>query len=232
MIRARLCRTLRTVDGTLRLEAEFEVAAGEAVVLLGRSGAGKTTLLRMLSGLLPPEEGRVEAWGRVWTDSAAGVHLPPGARGLGFMFQDYALFPNMSVAENLSFALKPGQDPAIVGELLDLVELAGLRERRPAQLSGGQQQRAALARALVQRPRLLLLDEPLSALDWETRRRLQAELREARRRFGTTMVVVTHDPAEVRRLGDRALVLEEGRIARSGPPAAVLAALGLAEDAT
>lgn len=229
MIRARLCRTLRTVDGPLRLAAEFEVAPGEAVVLLGRSGAGKTTLLRMLSGLLSPEEGRIEAWGQVWADAASGVHLPPGSRSLGFMFQDYALFPNMTLEENLRFALKPGQDPAIVGELLDMVELAGLKERRPAQISGGQQQRAALARALVQRPRLLLLDEPLSALDWETRTRLQSELQEARRRFGTTMIIVSHDPAEVRRLADRVLVLEEGRISRSGPPAEVLIALGLGE---
>ncbi len=228
MIRARLQRTLRTVDGTLRLAAEFEVAAGEAVVLLGRSGAGKTTLLRMLSGLLPPEEGRIEAWGRVWTDTAEGIHLPPGSRSLGFMFQDYALFPNMTLEENLRFALKPGQDPAILGELLDMVELSGLRERRPSQLSGGQQQRAALARALVQRPRLILLDEPLSALDWETRTRLQAELHEARRRFGITMIIVTHDPAEVRRLADRALVLEEGRISRNGPPGEILSALGVA----
>ncbi|TPW20950.1 MAG: molybdate transport system ATP-binding protein [Elusimicrobia bacterium] len=227
MIRARLCRDLRTVDGTLRLAAEFEVRPGEAVALFGRSGAGKTTLLRMLAGLLAPEEGRVEAWGEVWTDAAAGVHVPPGARGLGFMFQDYALFPNMTVAENLRFALKPGQAPGIVGELLDMVELAGLSDRRPAQLSGGQQQRAALARALVQRPRLLLLDEPLSALDWETRGRLQSELREARRRFGTAMVLVTHDPAEMRALADRALLLEGGVISRSGPPDEVLAALGL-----
>ena len=227
MIRARLCRTLLTVDGSLRLAAEFEVRPGEAVALLGRSGAGKTTILRMLAGLLAPEEGRVEAWGEVWTDVAAGVHAPPGARGLGFMFQDYALFPNMTVAENLRFALKPGQAPAIVGELLDMVDLAGLSDRRPAQLSGGQQQRAALARALVQRPRLLLLDEPLSALDWETRARLQAGLLEARRRFGMSMVLVTHDPAEMRRLADRALLLEGGNISRSGPPDEVLAALGL-----
>ncbi len=107
MIRARLRRTLRTVDGSLRLAAEFEVAEGEAVVLLGRSGAGKTTLLRMLSGLLAPEEGRIEAWGRDWADTAEGVHLPPGSRSLGFMFQDYALFPNMTLEENLRFALKP-----------------------------------------------------------------------------------------------------------------------------
>lgn len=230
MIQARLCRTLRTVDGELRLAAEFEVASGEAVVLLGRSGAGKTTVLRMLSGLISPEEGRIEAWGQVWTDTAGGVHLPPGSRSLGFMFQDYALFPNMTLEENLRFALKPGQSPSIVEELLDMVALAGLRDRRPAHLSGGQQQRAALARALVQRPRLLLLDEPLSALDWETRTRLQAELQEARRRFGTTMIIVSHDPAEVRRLADRVLVLEDGRVSRSGPPAEVFRALGL-EDA-
>ena len=133
MIRARLVRTLRTVDGPLRLSAEFEVRPGESVALLGRSGAGKTTLLRMLAGLLVPEEGRVEAWGEVWTDTAAGVHRPPGARGLGFMFQHYALFPNMTLAENLRFALKPGQDPAIVGEP-QMMELSSLSDRRQAPL--------------------------------------------------------------------------------------------------
>ncbi len=128
------------------------------------------------------------------------------------MFQDYALFPNMTVEENLRFALRPGQDPRVVAELLELVELAALSGRYPATLSGGQKQRTALARALVQRPALLLLDEPLSALDPETRARLQAEVRALHARYGSTTLLVSHDREEVRRLAGRTLVLEKGKV--------------------
>ena len=209
---------LVTTEGPLELDASFELEEGRVGALLGRSGAGKTTILRAIAGLHRPKRGRIEVAGRVWFDSEAGVDLPPQERQAGFVFQDYALFPNMTVEENLRFALPRGADPAIIEELLAMTELAELRGRRPQRLSGGQKQRVALARALVPRPPLLLLDEPLSALDPETRQRLQDELKALHARFGTTTLLVSHDPAEVRRLAGTAFRLAAGRVSAAPLP--------------
>ena len=219
MIELSVRKTLHAASGNLVLQVEATLEAGRLVTLYGPSGAGKTTLLRMLAGLLTPDEGRIVVDGTVWLDTQRGINLPPQQRPVGLVFQDYALFPHMSVRENLLFAVPRGQDPHIVSELMEAVDLGALQHQRPATLSGGQQQRVALARALVQRPPLLLLDEPLSALDHTMRSQLQQYLLHAHRTYQLTTLLVSHDVSEILRLSDRMLMLEGGRLVRQGTPA-------------
>jgi molybdate transport system ATP-binding protein len=200
-----------------RLSSAFAVDAGEVVGLSGPSGSGKTTLLRVLAGLERPESGTLEMGDDVWVDVARGVFVPPQARRVGFVFQDQALFPHMSVRANVAFG---ADTPGIVDELLEATGSARLAARLPSSLSGGERQRVALARALARKPRLLLLDEPLSALDAATRRTLQDLLLSLHVRYKTTTVVATHDPGELRRLCSRAVYLDAGRVARTGAVAA------------
>jgi len=221
MIDFHLTKALHTAAGPRTLDVALTLAPGELVALSGPSGAGKTTLLRLLAGLSKPDGGFLTFDGQPWYDHARRQWLPPPQRPLGFVFQDYALFPNMTVRQNLAFAAEGQPDGRrIVGELLELLELTELAERRPAVLSGGQQQRVALARALARRPRLLLLDEPLSALDLPTRLRLQDALAEVHRQFKLTTILISHDPAEIARLADRVVELELGRVLRVEPPVA------------
>ncbi len=189
-------------------------------VLFGPSGCGKTTVLRCLAGLERPEAGLIRWGDETWFDAARGVHLPPQRRGIGYVFQDYALFPHLSVADNIGFGLHRldgAERRRRVGEVLERFGLAEQARRRPRQLSGGQQQRVALARALACRPRLLLLDEPLSALDPVLRGRLRAELLRHLGSFGIPVLLVTHDREEALALGDELVVMHEGRVAQSGP---------------
>ncbi|ETD01055.1 sulfate/molybdate ABC transporter ATP-binding protein [Rhodobacter capsulatus] len=208
-------------EGPFTLDVGLRAMAGEFLVLTGPSGAGKTTLLRLIAGLARPGRGRVAMAGQVWCDTARGIDLPVRARSLGFVFQDYALFPNMTAAGQIGFALHDLPRRARrdrVAELLDLAGLSGLATAFPAQLSGGQRQRLALVRALARQPKLLLLDEPLSALDPDTRARLQDQLRRLHDLFGATTLMTSHDPAEARRLADRVLRLEAGRLGAAPPP--------------
>lgn len=211
-------KQLQTADGPLELAIQADIAEGEFVTLFGKSGAGKTTLLRMLAGLADPDAGTLVVGDETWFDRARGIRRAAQQRKIGFVFQDYALFPNMSVRGNLEFALENQRDRAHVDELLALMELGALAQRRPAELSGGQRQRVALARALARRPRILLLDEPLSALDAETRLRLQDELLKLHRAFKLTTLLVSHDLGEVFKLSDRVLCIERGRVVRQGKP--------------
>jgi molybdate transport system ATP-binding protein len=210
--------------GGLTVEVALRVAEGEVLAVLGPNGAGKSTLLRVLAGLLPPEGGRVVVAGAVWDDVAAGVHVPAHRRALGMVFQDHLLFPHLSVVDNVAFGLRSrgvrtAAARAAAGEWLGRVGLDGLADRRPGQLSGGQAQRAALARALVWDPTLLLLDEPLSALDARTRLTVRAELRRHLGDFGGRTVLVTHDPVDAMALADRVVVVEDGRVVQEGTPA-------------
>jgi molybdate transport system ATP-binding protein len=207
--------------GTLDLAVDLEVGAGEVLAVLGPNGAGKSTLARVLAGLLQPDTGRVRVDGDVWNEP--GVHLPAHRRSLGMVFQDALLFPHLTVAENVAFGLRSrgvgtAERTAAAEAWLDRVGLAGLGGRRPAELSGGQAQRVALARALVGDPALLLLDEPLSALDARTRLTVRAELRRHLTDFAGSTVLITHDPVDAMALADRVVVLEEGRVVQEGTP--------------
>jgi iron(III) transport system ATP-binding protein len=196
----------------------FTATAPEFVCLLGPSGCGKTTLLRLIAGLAQPDAGEMRL------GSMELTRIPARERGFGIVFQAYSLFPNMRVADNIGYGLKIRGVPAAhiaarVAELLDLVHLEHLAERYPFELSGGQQQRVALARAVAVEPKLLLLDEPLSALDAKVRLELRTELRELQRRLGILTLMVTHDQEEALSLADRIVCMEAGRIAQVGTPA-------------
>jgi molybdate transport system ATP-binding protein len=189
-------------------------------VLFGPSGSGKTTILRALAGLDRPDAGGITYGEETWFDSARTIFVPPQARGVGFLFQEYALFPHLSVAANVGYGLqrlpRPDRESRVV-ELAGRFGLADLLARRPVELSGGQKQRVALARALAPRPRLLLLDEPLSALDAPTREALRGELRHLLELAGVPAIVVTHDRVEALSLGDRLAVLVDGAVRQVGP---------------
>jgi putative spermidine/putrescine transport system ATP-binding protein len=206
-------------DGTRALEpAMLDIARGETLVLLGPSGCGKTTMLRIIAGLETPDEG-----GRVLFDGNDMTNVPIEKRNIGMVFQSYALFPNMSVADNIGYGLKIRGVPkkerdARVAELVALTNITGLENRRIDQLSGGQRQRVALARAVAIRPGILLLDEPLTALDAALRERLRSELNRLLRALGITAIYVTHDQSEAMELGDRIVVMSKGRIAQVGTP--------------
>jgi molybdate transport system ATP-binding protein len=206
------------------LDASFECAPGELVALVGPSGCGKTSLLRGIAGLLKSRtlSGRVAVGHSVWFDSERGVELSPQQRRTGLVFQHYALFPHLSAAENVAIGRRAGTHTS-VGELFARMGLAGLEHRRPAQLSGGQQQRVALARALAGEPKVLLLDEPFSAVDAPSRQTLYHELAALRQTLSMPMVLVTHDLSEARRLADRVVIVDAGHALQSGPPAQVFA---------
>jgi molybdate transport system ATP-binding protein len=216
------------------LDLAFGCAPGELLALVGPSGAGKSTTLRCVAGLHRPTSGLVRCGGKTWFDAAARCDLPPHRRAAGLVFQDYALFPHMTALDNVAAAL--GHRPraaraARARELLALVHLAGLEDRRPAELSGGQQQRVAVARALARDPAVLLLDEPFSAVDRATRRRLQSELAGLRRSLAIPILLVTHDLDEAVALADRMCLMHRGRGLQTATPAEMLARPASAEVA-
>ncbi|MFC2124293.1 ATP-binding cassette domain-containing protein [Bacteroidota bacterium] len=218
MIEFSFVKTLETHSGRKPLDVECHVEAGNFVTIYGPSGAGKTTMLRILAGLLRPEYGKIKIGNDIWLDSNNGIWVPPQNREIGLVFQDFALFPNMTVRQNLEYALDKGISSDIVGELLELMELEKLGDRKPDTLSGGQKQRVALARALVRKPKLLLLDEPLSALDFEMRARLQDYILEIHRKFNLTTFLVSHDLGEIFKMSEFMIHIQEGRIVRQGSP--------------
>jgi molybdate transport system ATP-binding protein len=220
VIEIALTRTLHSASGPLQLNVQTIIEAGTFVTLFGPSGAGKTSILRMLAGLTDADQGKICVNGVTWFDSDERINLPPQKRSIGFVFQDYALFPNLTVRENVAYAADKN-DTRWVDELLGLVGLASLQHRLPSTLSGGQKQRVALARAIARKPAILLLDEPLSALDIELRSQLQDDLARLHQRFGLTTLLVSHDVGEVFKLSQRVLRLEGGRIVQSGTPAEV-----------
>lgn len=220
MIELALHKTLQGGGARLRLEFDATIAPRSLCAVIGPSGAGKTSLLRMIAGLSEPDGGRLVVNGETWFDAARGINLPVQQRSIGFVFQDYALFPNLSVRDNVAYGARRG-DEDWVDALIDLTGLRELQRQRPATLSGGQKQRVALARALARRPALLLLDEPLSALDSSLRLQLQQELRALHERCQLTTLLVSHDRAEVCRLAHKVLALEQGRIVLAGTPAEV-----------
>jgi molybdate transport system ATP-binding protein len=216
MIEIDIHKELHGSHGAMDLTIELHINRGEFVALSGKSGSGKTTLLRILSGL-ERAEGTITIANEIWQDKRHA--LPVQKREIGFVFQDYALFPNMTVEENLLFVEK---DKALAKYLLSMTELWQLKDRFPSTLSGGQKQRVSLCRAFMKRPKLLLLDEPLSALDPIMRSKLQHEILTLHKEFGTTTIMVSHDPAEMYRLASRVLVLEQGKIIDDGTAKEIL----------
>jgi molybdate transport system ATP-binding protein len=204
------------IEGAVSVPAD----AFSMTVLFGPSGSGKTTVLRCLAGLDRPDTGHVRFGEQTWFDAARRIHLSPQRRGVGYFFQEYALFPHLTVAGNVAYGLRDvtrAESRRRVEEMLARFGLAGLGDRYPGQISGGEQQRVALARALVRRPRLLLLDEPLAALDAPTREQLRRELRRLLAGLGVPTLMVTHDRLEALALGDAVIVMEGGRARQRGP---------------
>lgn len=228
------CR--KTFPGRFFMSAQLTLLPDPPCVLIlfGPSGSGKTTLLRCLAGLEWPEEGRIQFGSMTWVDTASNIRLAPQVRRIGYMPQDYALFPTHTVAGNMGYGLSDLPVAARqerIREMIDLLHLQGLEQAKPTQLSGGQQQRVALARAIARRPQLLLLDEPLSALDAPTRAKLCSELRLLLKQLAIPAVVVTHDWAEALTLGDVIAVMQGGTILQTGSPQEVFSRPANAEVA-
>lgn len=217
-IKIHIKQPIKSAKGNLLLEFDKEFKQSDFVAIYGESGAGKTTILRIIAGLLKPEFGFIKVGEKVWFDSQKGIFLPPQKRKVGFVFQDYALFPNLSVRENLAFALAKGNDKGKIDELLELMGLSELAKSYPAHLSGGQCQRVALARAIITQPDILLLDEPLSALDFKMRSFLQDEILKLTAHFKLTTLLVSHDIGEIYKLARRVIELKDGSVIADASP--------------
>ncbi|WP_373029850.1 ABC transporter ATP-binding protein [Sulfurovum sp.] len=215
MIQLDIQKELHGSEGDMNLDVKLEIQKGEFIVLMGESGSGKTTLLRVLAGL-EKAKGNILVEGSVWLGEQT---LEPQQRQIGFVFQDYALFDNMSVEENLLFV---DNDKILAKRLLEMTELSGLLSRNVKGLSGGQKQRVSLCRAMMKKPKLLLMDEPLSALDPAMRTKLQDEIRKLHKTFGITTIMVSHDTDVSYHLADRIVVLNHGKIIADGTPEEIL----------
>jgi molybdate transport system ATP-binding protein len=218
MIEITIQKKLTSALGAMSLDINTTIEKGNLVTIYGKSGAGKTTILRILAGLLSPDKGEIKVNETTWLNTTQGINLKPQKRKIGFVFQDYALFPNMNVRENLLFALNKGNDTKTVDHLIEIIELGELQNRKPETLSGGQKQRVALARALVQKPAILMLDEPLSALDSEIRFKLQQYILTVHKEYKLTTLLISHDISEILRMSDKVLELDNGKIIQQGTP--------------
>ena len=216
MININIQKPLFGSNGQMNLDIDLQIQKGDFIALSGLSGSGKTTLLRIIAGL-ETASGTIKIEDDIWLDDK--YSLPPQKRDIGFVFQDYALFPNYTVLENLLYVNK---DINLANHLLNLTELNELKNRYPQTLSGGQKQRVSLCRAMMNRPKILLMDEPLSALDTNMRTKLQNEILTLHKEFETTTIMVSHDPSEIYRLANRVVVLNEGKIINDGLPKDVL----------
>ncbi len=216
MIKIDIDKQLHGATGVMNLDINVDIKKHSFIALTGLSGSGKTTLLRNLAGL-EKSNGTIQVDDQVWQDQ--NIFLKPQKRQIGFVFQDYALFENMSVIENLLFVKK---DQELAEYLLKITNLKELKDRMPTSLSGGQKQRVSLCRAMMNKPKLLLMDEPLSALDPAMRNKLQHEILALHKEFNTTTIMVSHDPSEIYKLANRVIVLEEGKVIKDGIPKDIL----------
>jgi molybdate transport system ATP-binding protein len=221
MIKLKFDKALLAAGGMLKLSVDCIINQGDFVTIYGPSGAGKTTLLRIIAGLLRPEHGFLSVGDQTWYDSKKSINLKPQERSVGLVFQDYALFPNMTVKENINYAVGSNKSEQAVSEVLDLMNLVDLINRKPDTLSGGQKQRVALARSLVKMPKILMLDEPMAALDLEMRHKIQNYLLEAHKKFKLTTILVSHDIGEIFKLANTVIMIENGHIIRQGPPSEI-----------
>jgi molybdate transport system ATP-binding protein len=221
----KLKKELLSSSGRMVLEVDTTIPLTKVTSLFGNSGSGKTSILRMLAGLMEPDEGYISVGDEVWFDSVNNINIPAQKRGIGFVFQDYALFPNMTVEQNISFGQEI-EDLAFINNLLISFELTEFSDKKPMLLSGGQKQRVALARALARKPKLLLLDEPLNALDSEMRMNLQKEITNIHDNYGITTLLISHDIPEVFRLASHVIRINEGKIIDNGKPELVFSKPG------
>jgi len=211
-------KTLQSGERRFELKAAFS-SQNDLTVIFGASGSGKSLTIQAIAGLVTPEQGRIAVGGETLFDGRQGINLPARTRGVGYLFQDYALFPHLSVRDNIGYPLKKSwpfsllpDDRQEIAEIMAAFEIAHLAGSYPAELSGGQKQRVALARAMIKKPSILLLDEPFSALDSMLRHRMRMELLEIRQRFAVPLVVITHDPADVEVFGDTLVIFANGRV--------------------
>lgn len=218
MITIKLNKTLHSTHGDMLLDIDLQIEKGQLVTIYGESGAGKTSILRMIAGLMDADHGNIIIGENTWLNTGVNQCLKPQDRKIGFVFQDYALFPNMTVRENLEFALEKGQDTSIINDLIETIELGDLQNRKTDRLSGGQKQRVALARALVRKPEVLMLDEPLSALDTKMRAKLQDYILKVHQQYQLTTLLISHEISEVIKMSDKIFILEEGKIVNQGKP--------------
>jgi molybdate transport system ATP-binding protein len=218
MIKFSAYKILDTAEGKMPLDVSFHLEKGQLITLFGKSGTGKTTILRILAGLTKADKSLIEVENDTWDDAEKKIHIAVQRRSIGFVFQDYALFPNLTVKENLEFALPHAKDGKMVSELMQLMELDKLQNIRPTHLSGGQKQRVALARAIARKPKILLLDEPLSAVDDEMRLKLQDYIYKVHQYYKLTTIFVSHHLPEIFRLSDHVIILDKGKIIKQGKP--------------
>jgi molybdate transport system ATP-binding protein len=230
MIKVHIEKTLKASENPLKIDVKIHVSKGMFASLYGASGAGKTSTLRMISGLLEPDHGLITNDEDLWFDSNKNVTKDPKYRNIGYVFQDSALFPNMTVFENLEYALTNKRDTKHLYQLIALMKLDELCNQKPATLSGGQKQRVALARALAQKPALLLLDEPLASLDNESRAELQDCLLQVHKTFHLTTLLVSHDITEILKLSDQVFVMDHGKITQQGSPKTIFIQNSLNEN--
>lgn len=222
MIQLTASKKLNPKGGTPKLEINLHIKKGEHTGIIGASGAGKTTLLKILAGLIKPDSGKIIVDGTTWFESEQKINIPTQKRNIGFVFQDYALFPNMSAQENLEFAFSGKVDQKQIANVMEMLSLSSVANQKPGTLSGGEKQRVALGRALIRNPQILLLDEPLSAVDPETRTKLQQYLSIIADNFEGAIILVSHNATEIIHLTQQAFVLQQGRIIAQGSPAELL----------
>ncbi len=221
MIQFNVQKKLDAPGGEMLLDLQGEFPQGQLITIFGESGAGKTSLLRIFAGLLMPETGKIIVNQQTWFDNRKGINLSPQKRKIGFVFQDYALFPNMTVQKNIEFAAKNRQNKKEITDLFDLFNLGELLNKKPETLSGGQKQRVALARAIASKPEILMLDEPLSALDHVMRSKLQDYILTVHKKYNLTTFLVSHDVGEIFKMADKVIVLDNGKITNQGTPSEV-----------
>jgi len=222
MIKLDVTKTLLSRENQFQLDCRFETNKGDLIAIYGESGAGKSSLLRMISGLLSPDFGTIEVNNEIWFAKKTKIDRKPQERKIGFVFQDAALFPNMSVRENINYAIPRTENKTWLEEIIKMIDLKELASRSPETLSGGQKQRVALARAIAGKPDILLLDEALSALDHSMRAELQDYILTIHKKLGLTTFMVSHDIAEISKMADQLMIMEQGKIVKIGDPISLL----------